>query len=119
MNILPYPDPRGLLGGAMRPTGYGDQRPQVPELDYCGCCGGLASEPPKGEHGRCCAGLHDRPAEPSITPARATLMAHRVESDLCCTVYDVQCICLPGCRCNCRDADGRAVCSCPKPSGSC
>lgn len=28
--------------------------------DYCGCCGGRDSEPPKGEHGACCAELHDR-----------------------------------------------------------
>ena len=26
----------------------------------------------------------------------------RPESDLCCTLFDVQCICQPGCRCNCK-----------------
>jgi len=55
-----------------------------------------------------------------ITPAAAVLAAHRVQSDLCCTLYDIQCICWPGCRCNCRDsATRRPVCSCPKPGGSC
>ncbi len=32
----------------------------------------------------------------------------RRESDLCCTLYDVQCICPPGCRCRCCPP-------CPKP----
>ena len=124
-------------------SGWMDEDPEVPEPDYCGCCGGLASEPPKGEHGRCCATLHDTGLSraglaqnaqgheveldwykqlppPSITDAQSTLIAHRVESELCCTVYDAQCICLPGCRCNCRSsADRRPVCSCPKPAGSC
>lgn len=26
---------------------------------YCGCCGGDASQPPKGLHDECCASLHD------------------------------------------------------------
>jgi hypothetical protein len=30
----------------------------VTEPDYCGCCGGLAAEPPKGQHGKCCRELH-------------------------------------------------------------
>lgn len=37
------------------------------------------------------------------------------ESALCCTVHDIQCICLPGCRCRCRYGDGTPACSCPKP----
>jgi len=35
--------------------------------DYCGCCGGDAAAPPKGEHGRCCAALHDE-GECAICP---------------------------------------------------
>jgi hypothetical protein len=27
--------------------------------DYCGCCGGPADEPPKGEHDACCSIMHD------------------------------------------------------------
>lgn len=32
------------------------------DTEYCGCCGGNAALPPKGEHGNCCASMHDTPA---------------------------------------------------------
>lgn len=36
--------------------------------DYCGCCGGIASAPPKGEHDDCCRQFHDAPAAAPAAP---------------------------------------------------
>lgn len=41
--------------------------------NYCGCCGGLCTEPPKGEHGACCAELHDEQPQPDLELARLRL----------------------------------------------
>jgi len=30
--------------------------------DYCGCCGGLSENAPKGDHDQCCAEQHDTEA---------------------------------------------------------
>jgi hypothetical protein len=52
-----------------------------------------------------------RPAIPLDHDGRGPGMDTRCESQLCCTVYDIQCICWPGCRCRCCPA-------CPKSRSS-
>lgn len=57
------------------------------------------------------------PDDPDLTDESDTEPDYRIcgvpdprrpQSSLCCTLYDIQCICAPGCRCRCCPA-------CPKP----
>ena len=52
-------DEDGRAGGSNRERHPPPAPGPAPAPDYCGCCGGLAAEPPKGEHDECCAELHD------------------------------------------------------------
>lgn len=66
-------------------------------------------DPLECEHGNLACPLCDSRPESArsraLTEAGAQAFgvdAPRRQSDLCCTVYDVQCICWPDCRCRCK-----------------
>ena len=44
--------------------------------DYCGCCGGLCQDAPKGEHRGCCAEQHEEPAVSDLDRFTITELSH-------------------------------------------